>query len=134
MTAAIERIRFALALTSLLAAIYAFSSLLSSLAEFAVGLTVSAAALIAYGAIGFIGEPRAVSIPARKAAPSDREIQRLRDRLLDASRSHLRAGGRITYPTTSVHQQVVNDTIGGSWEWEELITPLRQLPPFVWPS
>ena len=62
--------------------------------------------------------------------PSDKTLRDLRERVLDAVRN----GASVTYPTTSVHMQVHRDLIGGAREWEELVTPLRQLPPFVWPS
>ena len=62
--------------------------------------------------------------------PSDEKLRRLGERVLTAVRN----GGRLTYPATGVHRQLVLDTLGGSQQWEELVTPLRQLPPFVWPS
>ena len=68
--------------------------------------------------------------PGPPLPPSDDLLRRLSVRVLDA----VRDGGRLTYPATSVHQAAVLDIIGGSRQWEELVTPLRQLPPFVWPS
>ena len=68
--------------------------------------------------------------PTPPLPPSDEKLRRLGERVLTAVRN----GGRIDNPTTSVHIQVHREIIGGSREWEELITPLRQLPPFVWPS
>lgn len=62
--------------------------------------------------------------------PSDESLRRLGQRVLSA----VRDGGRLTFPATSVQQEALANTIGGSREWEELVTPLRQLPPFVWPS
>lgn len=68
--------------------------------------------------------------PTPLLPPSDDLLRRLGERVLTGVRN----GGRLTYPETSVQQEALADTIGGSREWEELITPLRQLPPFVWPS
>ena len=60
--------------------------------------------------------------------PSDETLRRLGNRVLSA----VRDGGRIN-PGDYVHQQMVAE-LGGSQQWEELVTPLRQLPPFAWPS
>jgi len=68
--------------------------------------------------------------PSPLLPPSDDLLRRLGERVLTGVRN----GGRLTYPETSVQQEALANTIGGSREWEELITPLRQLPPFVWPS
>lgn len=68
--------------------------------------------------------------PGPPLPPSDDLLRRLGERVLSA----VRDGGRLAYPETSVQTAALADTIGGSREWEELVTPLRQLPPFVWPS
>ena len=60
--------------------------------------------------------------------PSDDLLRRLGERVLTAVRN----GCRLN-PGDYVHRQMVAE-LGGSRAWEELITPLRQLPPFVWPS
>ena len=66
--------------------------------------------------------------PTPPLPPSDDKLRRLGEQVLSAVRS----GGRLN-PGDYVHRQMVAE-LGGSREWEELITPLRQLPPFVWPS
>jgi len=54
MTAATRRIRIALAVTFLLGVIYGFSGLMSSVAEFLVGMGVAMLALLGYGLLDFI--------------------------------------------------------------------------------
>jgi hypothetical protein len=69
---------------------------------------------------------KCVTVPP--APPSLKQLERLADKVING----VRRGGRVD-PGDYVHQQVVAN-LGGTQAWEALITPLRQLPPFVWPS
>ena len=53
-----NRIRFGLAVTVMLGAIYACAGLFESLTQFGIGLAVSAAAVIGYGLIDFLQSQR----------------------------------------------------------------------------
>ena len=53
-----RRVRIALAVTFLLGVIYGFSGLMSSVAEFLIGMGVAMTALLAYGLVDFIESHR----------------------------------------------------------------------------
>lgn len=73
---------------------------------------------------------RTQPLPDQPLPPSDDMLRRLSERVLAA----VGEGGQLKHPDSWVHRQTVDDIIGGTREWEDLVTPLRQLPPFVWPS